>query len=108
MKTARMILLLPPDLKDDITARARSEGVSVAELVRSQFSARDTEEEKQLSAIARQITAALKQGSKAVDESAAAVAAMLATCAANAKPAAKPAASARKAAPATRFERARA
>lgn len=80
MKTERVTLLTSPDFKAFLSAEARREGVSVAELVRSRCERRPSEDEAALAGLTRELNravadaqAALKQG---LDEAQAVIAEM--------------------------------
>lgn len=68
MKTERVTLLTSPDFKAFLTAEARREGVSVAELVRTRCERRPTEEEAQLAALTRDLNQAVAEAQSALKD----------------------------------------
>lgn len=66
MKTERVTLLTSPDFKAFLSAEARREGVSVAEVVRSRCERRPTDEEAILVALTRELNQAVSEAKQAL------------------------------------------
>jgi hypothetical protein len=77
MKTERVTLLTSPEFKAFLTAQARREGVSVAELVRRRCEGRATEEHAALAALTAELRAAVRRTRKSVKDGLAEAAAVL-------------------------------
>jgi len=77
MKTERVTLLTSPEFKAFLTAQAKREGVSVAELVRTRCEGRATEEEAALATLTAELRAAVRQARKSVKDGLAEAAAVL-------------------------------
>lgn len=68
MKTERVTLLTSPDFKAFLSAEARREGVSVAELVRTRCERRPTEEETELAALTSELNTAVGEAKRALKD----------------------------------------
>lgn len=66
MKSERVTLLTTPEFKAFLTAEARREQVSVAQLVRSRFEQRVSDEEALLVALTAELRAAVVQAKKSL------------------------------------------
>jgi hypothetical protein len=66
MKTERVTLLTSPDFKAFLSAEARREGISVAELVRTRCERRPTDEEAVLAALTGELNQAIGEAKKAL------------------------------------------
>jgi hypothetical protein len=66
MKTARVTLLTSPDFKKFLSAEAKRERVSVAELIRSRCERRPTDDEKILAALTGELNKAVADAKKAL------------------------------------------
>lgn len=66
MKTERVTLLTSPEFKAFLTAQARQEGVSVAELVRSRCEPQEGEEDTSLRALALELRKSVKQAQQSL------------------------------------------
>lgn len=66
MKSERVTLLTTPEFKAFLTAEARRKQVSVAELVRSRFEQRASDEEALLVALTAELRAAVVQAKKSL------------------------------------------
>jgi len=66
MKTARVTLLTSPDFKRFLSAEAKREKVSVAELIRSRCERRPTDDEKILAALTGELNKAVADAKKAL------------------------------------------
>jgi hypothetical protein len=66
MKTARVTLLTSPDFKKFLSAEAKRERVSVAELIRSRCERRPTDDEKILAALTGELSKAVADAKKAL------------------------------------------
>ena len=67
MKTERVTLLTSPDFKAFLSAEARREGVSVAELVRTRCQRLPTDEEAVLVALTGKLKKSIGEAKKALD-----------------------------------------
>ena len=68
MKTERVTLLTSPDFKAFLSAEARREGISVAELVRTRCERRPTEEEAELAALTSELNTAMGEAKRALKD----------------------------------------
>ncbi len=66
MKTERVTLLTSPDFKAFLSAEALSEGVSVAELVRSRCERRPTDEDAILAGLTHELKKAVLEAKKSL------------------------------------------
>ena len=66
MKTERVTLLTTPEFKAYLTAAARCEGVSVAELVRARCERRESPDEMALRALAKELSRSVAQAQVAL------------------------------------------
>lgn len=66
MKTERVTLLTSPEFKSFLTKEARSEGVSVAELVRSRCEGRQGADQAMLATLTAELRGAMKQAKAAL------------------------------------------
>ena len=90
MKTERVTLLTTPEFKAYLTAEARREKVSVAELVRSRCELRPIEDEAVLVALSAELRKAVGQARKLLREGRAEAEVVLAELCANRTEAASP------------------
>lgn len=99
MKTERVTLLATPQFKAFLSAEAKREGVSVAELVRARCERRPTEDESTLIALTVELRHAVDDARRALREGLEEARAVLGTL--NGRPAARKGTSARNARRAT-------
>ena len=68
MKTERVTLLTSADFKAFLSAEARREGVSVAELVRTRCERRPNEEEVELATLTRELNKSVGEAKRALKD----------------------------------------
>lgn len=78
MKSARITFLGTPKFKAALEERAKTEGISVGELVRRQFEDKPSEEEVMLQALSNELLSAVAEAKTALSEGLAEVQATLA------------------------------
>lgn len=90
MKTERVTLLTSPEFKAFLSAEAKRERVSVAELVRARCEQRPSEDEAVLLALTAELRSAVSQAKKALQEGLAEANAVLAELRGKGKKVVKP------------------
>lgn len=68
VKSSRITFLGTPEFKAALEERARSEGISVGELVRRQFEDKPSEEEIMLQALCKELQVTVAEAKVALDE----------------------------------------